>query len=90
MAQYPFILFTALLLLAGAHALLNTVLAQETPVGLMAPMGVSPLPTDPPELPESIPKELVPRVATLPYPPPGYYCGLVNGDPCLSSSLFDN
>ncbi|WEW57062.1 hypothetical protein PRK78_002521 [Emydomyces testavorans] len=58
-------------------------LPQETPIGLMAAIGMSPKPTDPPGLPRGLPRELMPRQqkTTLPLPPPGYYCGLVNGDP---------
>ncbi|EEP81437.1 predicted protein [Uncinocarpus reesii 1704] len=55
---------------------------QETPIGLMAAVGMSPRPTDPPGVPAGFPRELVPRQrrSSLPFPPPGYYCGLVDGD----------
>ena len=88
MARYLFTLVIALLSLGGADALSNMVLPQETPVGLMAAMGMSPRPTNPPGVPEGIPRELARRQSSmLPYPPPGYYCGLVNSDPGLCSSL---
>ncbi|EAS34396.3 uncharacterized protein CIMG_05420 [Coccidioides immitis RS] len=58
-------------------------LPQETPIGLMAAVGMSPKPTDPPGVPPGFPRELLPRKdkTTLPLPPPGYYCGLVTSDP---------
>src|SRR5438876_1232863 len=89
MALYSFTLVAALLTLGGADAASMMVLPQETLVGFMAPMGVSPRPTDPPGLPAGIPKELARRATTLPIPPPGFYCGLVNGDPGLSPYICD-
>ncbi|KAI1921610.1 hypothetical protein LOZ65_003725 [Ophidiomyces ophidiicola] len=72
----------ALLSLGGVDASMPS-LPQETPIGLMAAIGISPRPTDPPGLPAGLPRELMPRQkkTTLPLPPPGYYCGLVEGDP---------
>jgi hypothetical protein len=91
MARYPCTIVAALLALGGADAMSMMVLPQETTVGLVAPMGVSPRPTHPPGVPEGIPKELVRRStqSVLPYPPPGYYCGLVNSDPSLSPRICD-
>ncbi|KAI2035119.1 hypothetical protein LOZ48_001412 [Ophidiomyces ophidiicola] len=76
----------ALLSLEGVDASIPS-LPQETPIGLMAAIGISPRPTDPPGLPAGLPRELMPRQkkTTLPLPPPGYYCGLVEGDPVTSS-----
>ncbi|KAK2846351.1 hypothetical protein FQN49_005807 [Arthroderma sp. PD_2] len=48
---------------------------------------MTPKPTDPPGLPAGIPRELVKRQNSgssslaIPFPPPAYYCGLVDGDP---------
>jgi hypothetical protein len=52
-----------------------------TPVDHMQIDGRSPIPTDPPGLPAGVPRELVERQGTsVPFPAPGYYCGLVGGD----------
>ena len=50
----------------------------ETPMGLMATAGISPIPTEAPGL-SGIPKELKPRQNALIYPPPNNWCGLVEG-----------
>ncbi|EFQ99493.1 hypothetical protein MGYG_02506 [Nannizzia gypsea CBS 118893] len=58
-----------------------------TPAGLVALNGMSPIPTPPPGLPAGIPPELMKRQSgnstslLIPFPPPAYYCGLVDGDP---------
>ncbi|KAI9880376.1 MAG: hypothetical protein M1830_003693 [Pleopsidium flavum] len=52
----------------------------QTPTGLMAAIGFSPLPTEAPGL-GSIPKELLRRQNSVPYPPPNNWCGFVGGDP---------
>lgn len=47
-------------------------------MGLMASVGISPLPTEAPGL-NGIPKELKPRQNALIYPPPNNWCGLIGG-----------
>lgn len=55
----------------------------QTPVGLMAAVGFSPLPTEAPGF-GSIPKELLRKQNQVPYPPPANWCGFVGGNPCQS------
>ncbi|KAL8823715.1 MAG: hypothetical protein Q9191_005608 [Dirinaria sp. TL-2023a] len=50
----------------------------ETPIGLMASAGITPMPTEAPGL-NGIPKELKPRQNALTYPPPKNWCGLIGG-----------
>ena len=52
----------------------------ETPMGLMAAVGFSPLPTGAPGL-GPIPRELLRKQNELPYPPPANWCGLIGGNP---------
>lgn len=52
----------------------------QTPLGLMAAVGFSPLPTEAPGL-GSIPKELLRKQDQVPYPPPVNWCGFVGGNP---------
>ncbi|KAK2745714.1 hypothetical protein FQN57_003611 [Myotisia sp. PD_48] len=67
-----------------------------TPDGLMAALGRTPRPTDPPGLPPNFPRELLGRQATststtasVPFPPPAFYCGLVDGDPANALTCVD-
>ena len=54
--------------------------AMETPLGLMATAGMSPMPTAAPGS-NGIPKELLRRQNTqYQYPPPDNWCGFVEGD----------
>ncbi|PGH15715.1 hypothetical protein AJ80_05423 [Polytolypa hystricis UAMH7299] len=79
---YMSLFVAALLSIQGAEAGSRGLLPRETPIGLMANIGMSPRPTDVPGAPPGLPRELVKRQSRteLPYPPPRYYCGLVNGD----------
>lgn len=55
--------------------------AVQTPVGLMAAGGFSPLPTGAPGLDLTIPKELARKSNSVLYPPPNNWCGFVGGNP---------
>ncbi len=55
--------------------------AVETPMGVMASVGFSPLPTEAPGL-GLIPRELLRKQESVPYPPPKNWCGFVGGNPC--------
>ena len=50
----------------------------ETPIGIMATAGMSPRPTEAPNL-RGIPKELMPR-GNLQFPPPVNWCGFIEGE----------
>lgn len=88
MVGYSLALVAALLAVATVDAAdLEHMVPVATPAGLIALNGRSPKPTPPPGLPDGIPLELVKRQASssasllIPFPPPAYYCGLVDGDP---------
>ncbi|EGD94598.1 hypothetical protein TESG_02107 [Trichophyton tonsurans CBS 112818] len=88
MVGYSLALVAALLSVATVEAAdLEHMVPVATPAGLVALNGRSPKPTPPPGLPAGIPLELMKRQTSssasllIPFPPPAYYCGLVDGDP---------
>lgn len=87
MTKRSLALAAALLSLGTVHAGPFQPMPEATRFGLVADMGISPLPTTAPGLPKYIPRELMRRQSAdfdnldIPYPPPLYYCGLVDGDP---------
>ena len=76
---------SSLLLLSLVYSFLRTcyavpwIGAMETPIGIMATAGMSPRPTEAPNL-GGVPKELM-RRGNLQYPPPVNWCGLIGGQP---------
>ncbi|KAM5437081.1 hypothetical protein MferCBS31731_005497 [Microsporum ferrugineum] len=88
MAGHSLVLVATLLSLAAVDAAsLEQLMPAVTPAGLVALNGMTPKPTPAPGLPAGIPPELVKRQSAgsssllIPFPPPAYYCGLVDGDP---------
>lgn len=89
MGQQVLALLAASLLVLGGEASDMEVLPIPTPQGYAAEAGFSPRPTDPPGSVPGIPHELLQRQDRddpLPYPAPGWYCGLVDGQAGLSKS----
>lgn len=94
MFKMPFILMTTAVLaaLVNFSAAMPWLEPVQTPVGIMAAVGFSPIPTEAPGL-GSLPKELLRKQNQVPYPPPVNWCGFVGGNPCqlyLSSSLLSD
>lgn len=94
MARRSLALVAAILSLGSVDAGPFQPMPEATPYGLVAEMGMSPMPTDAPGMPKNIPRELIRRQSAdfddldIPYPPAGYYCGLVDGDPGWSHPSF--
>ena len=89
MGQQMLALLAASLLVLGVEAGDFAVMPIPTPQGLAADVGFSPRPTDPPGSVPGVPRELLQRQQDddepLPYPAPGWYCGLVSGQAGPSS-----
>ncbi|KAF3482704.1 uncharacterized protein GIQ15_02028 [Arthroderma uncinatum] len=88
MTGHSLALVAALLSLAAVDASsLEHLMPAVTPAGMVAVDGMTPKPTPPPGLAAGIPLELAKRQSMgsssllIPFPPPAYYCGLVDGDP---------